>query len=111
MEYSVILEKLKEDSIKNEEIYDCLISKNFNIVGQAIYKIIDRRYCDEYIIKALTKIALMLKGYKVVGPYQIGHLAISALFLVDDKSALRYFTKIYNNLNNNDNPRLFTAQP
>lgn len=35
MEYSVILEKLKEDSIKNEEIYDCLISKNFNIVAQA----------------------------------------------------------------------------
>lgn len=97
-----MLEKLKNDSIKNEELVDCLNSKSFNIVGQSIYKIIDRKYCDQCIINTLTKIATMLNGYKVMGPYQIGHLAIAALFLVDNKSALEGYKQIYKNLNNND---------
>lgn len=99
---SKMIEKLKNDSIRDEELLDCLNSKNFNIVGQSIYKIIERRYCNEYIIKALTKIAPMLNGYKVMGPYQMGHLAIAALFLVKNKSALGCFNQIYNNLNSND---------
>ncbi|MDE5596973.1 MAG: hypothetical protein K2J04_04000 [Lachnospiraceae bacterium] len=102
MLHNEMIEKLKNDSIKNEELLDCLNSKNFNIVGQAIYKIMERRYCDEDIIKALTKTASMLNGYKVIGPYQMGHLAIAALFLVEDKSALEYFNQIYNNLDSND---------
>lgn len=97
-----MIEKLKNDSIKDEELSDCLNSKNFNIVGQSIFAIIERRYCDKYIINALTKIAPMLSGYKVIGPYQMGHLATAALFLVKDKSALGYFDQIYNNLNGND---------
>lgn len=102
MVHDEMIEKLKNDSIKNEELYDCLNSKNFNIVGKSIYKIIDRKYCDEYIIKALTKIASMLSGYKVMGPYQMGHLAIATLFLVKNKSALECFKQIYNSLSNND---------
>ena len=97
-----MIEKLKNDSIKNEELLDCLNSKNFNIVGQAIYKIMERGYCDEDIIKALSIISSMLNGYKVIGPYQMGHLAIAALFLVKDKSALGYFHQIYNSLDSND---------
>ena len=102
MVHNEMIEKLKNDSIKNEELSDCLNSKNFNIVGPSIYKIIKRRYCNECIIKQLTEIAPMLSGYKIVGPYQMGHLAIAALFLVKDKSALGCFTQIYNNLNSND---------
>ena len=88
-----MIDKLKDDAIKNEELFDCLNSKNFNIVGLSIYKIIDRKFCDKNIIKALTKIA---------GPYQLGHLAIAALFLVGDKSALEYFNQLSENLNDND---------
>ena len=97
-----MIEKLKNDSIKNEELLDCLNSKNFNIVGQTIYKIIDRKYCDDNIIKTLTIITQTLSGYKVMGPYHMGHLAIATLFLVKDKSALEHYKQIYNNLNNND---------
>lgn len=97
-----MIEKLNNDSIKNEELRDCLNSKNFNIVGLAIYKIMERRYCDDHILKALIKIASMLGGYKVAGPYQIGHLAIAALFLIKDETALNCFTQLYNNLNDND---------
>lgn len=84
------------------ELWDCLNSKNFNIVGLAIYKIMERKYCDASIIKALTKIASMTDGYKVAGPYQMGHLAIAALFLIKDESALDCFTQLYNNLDDND---------
>lgn len=97
-----IYEKLKNDSIKNEELYSCLISKNFNIVGAAIYRIIERKYCDDCIVKVLTQIALLLSGHKVIGPYQMGHLAIAALFLVEDKSALESFKQIFNNLKDDD---------
>ncbi len=102
LNYNETIKQLNNDFIKNEELLDCLNSKNFNIVGLTIYKIIDRKYCDEYIIKTLAKIALLLKNNKVVGPYQMGHLAISALFLVENKFALEHFNQIYNNLNSND---------
>ena len=65
MNYNETIKQLNNDSIKNEELHDCLNSKNFNIVGLTIYKIIDRKYCDEYIIKTLAKIALLLKNNKV----------------------------------------------
>lgn len=97
-----MLLRLKNDSIKNDELYDCLNSKNFNVVGQTIYKVIAREYCDEFVIKALTKIAPLLNGYKVMGPYQLGHLAIATLFLVNNKSALQCFEQIYNDLSEND---------
>jgi len=51
-------------------------------------KIIERKYCDESIVGALKKIASLLSGWKAVGPYQIGHLAAAALFLVRDQAAL-----------------------
>ena len=102
MLHNEMIEKLKNDSIKNEELLDCLYSKYFNIVGPAVYKIMERRYCDDDIIEALTKIASMLNGYKVIGAYQMGHLAIAALSLVKDKSALEQFNQIYNNLDDDD---------
>lgn len=100
--FNEMVERLKNDSIKNEELFDCLDSKKFNIVGKSIYKVIDRKYCDEQIIKALSQIATQLKGFKVAGPYQLGHLAIAALFLVKNESAIECFKQIYNDLNNND---------
>lgn len=102
MEQNEMIVKLEDNSIKNEELYSCLISKDFNIVGRTLYKIIERKFCDDNIIIALTKISLMLDGYRVAGPYQIGHLAIATLALVDNKSALKHFEQIYNGLNDND---------
>lgn len=102
LDYKKMIEKLNNNSIKNEELWDCLNSKNFNIVGLTIYKIIERKYCDDRILKALTQIAAMLDGYKVAGPYQIGHLAMAALYLIEDESALDRFTQLHNNLNDND---------
>lgn len=96
-----LMERLKDDSIKNEELLDCLDSNYFSSMGLAIYKIIDRKYCNEYIIKKLVQIAALLKDYKVAGPYQIGHLAIAALFLVENKSALECFNQIYTDLDSN----------
>lgn len=100
--YNEMIAKFNDDSIKNEELIDCLNSKIFNIVGMSVFKIMERRYCDESIIKALAEIALKLSGYKAVGPYQMGHLAIAALFLVNDQSSMECFTRIYKNLNGND---------
>lgn len=102
MEHNEMLLRLKNDSIKNDELCDCLNSKNSNIVGQTIYKVIARAYCDEFVIKALTRIAPLLNGYKVMGPYQLGHLAIATLFLVNNKSALQRFKQISNDLSDND---------
>lgn len=102
MKHNELFEKLKKDSIKDEELFDCLVSKNFNVIGQAIYKIIDRKYCNENIVNALVQIASMLDGYKVIGPYQMGHLAIAALYLVDNESAIKHFDSIYQNLKDND---------
>lgn len=102
MEQNEMIGKIKDDSIINEELYDGLTSRDFNTVGLSLYKIIERKFCDHNIIMALTKISLLLNGYRVAGPYQIGHLAIAALALVNDKSALECYEQIYRNLNEND---------
>lgn len=102
MKYSEMVEKLENDSIKNEELADCLNSNKINIIGMSVLTIIKRKYCDESIIKALANIAPLLSGYKAVGPYQIGHLAAAALFLVRDQAALDCFSNIYDNLNEID---------
>lgn len=102
MKYSEMVEKLENDSIKNEELADCLNSNKINIIGMSVWTIIKRKYCDESIIKALANIAPLLSGYKAVGPYQIGHLAAAALFLVRDQAALDCFANIYDNLNEID---------
>ena len=73
MGLNILNEKLKDNSIKNEELYDCLISGYFILVGQAIYKIIERRYCDKYIIKALSKIALILNVQSDMAPSLYSH--------------------------------------
>ena len=98
MKYNEMVEKLINDSIKNEELIDCLNSNQINIIGMAVLKIIERKYCDEPIVGALKKIASLLSGWKAVGPYQIGHLAAAALFLVRDQAALDCFSRIYDNL-------------
>lgn len=98
MEYNLMVEKLKNDSIKNEELTDCLNSNQINIIGMSVLTIMKRQYCDESIIKALAEIAPLLSGYKAVGPYQVGHLAAAALFLVRDQAALECFSHIYDNL-------------
>lgn len=102
MKQNEMILKLENNSIKNEELYDCLMSKNLNVLMETIYKIIERKFCDENIIMALTKISPMLNGYKLVGPYQIGHLAIGALALVNNELALEKFKQIYSELNDND---------
>ncbi len=102
MTHNEMMEKLRDDSIKNEELADCLNSKIFNIVGMSIFTIMERRYCDKSIRKALAEISPKLSGYKAVGPYQIGHLAIAALFLGNDRSSIECFTHIYKKLNSTD---------
>lgn len=98
MEYGEMVEKLKNGSIKNEELLDCLNSNKINIIGMSVLTIMERQYCDESIIKALIESASLLSGHKAVGPYQIGHLAAAALFLVRDQAALDCFARIYDNL-------------
>lgn len=102
LDNNTMLLKLKTDTIKNEDFYKCLNSNDLNIILQTIYKIIDRKYCDKLIIEIFTKMAKLLTGYKIAGAYQIGHLAISALYLIQDESSLKSYEGLYSKLNDND---------
>ncbi|MDR2889391.1 MAG: hypothetical protein LBV33_06070 [Lachnospiraceae bacterium] len=102
MDTNTLLIKLNDDSIQNEELHVCLESKNPSIVGKSILKIIERKYIDDVIVELLTKISLLIGGYKAVGPYEFGHLAIAALFLVNNSSALNSFDIAYSTLKEDD---------
>lgn len=102
MAYDGMFEKLKDDSIKNEELACALRSKKWNVAGLAVYTVIQRRYCDESIIRELVLLASILDGYKVIGPYQMGHLATAALYLVQAPAALDCFNQRYDCLDEID---------
>lgn len=97
------LEKaLEEDSIRNEDLAECLENHSYRIVVMAMFKAIERNYCDHRIIDRLSEFSKRLENNKFLGPWQIGHVAIATLALIDDRQANEKFNEINESLNEND---------
>ena len=102
MDNQILFNKLKSDSINNEELIHCLNSEKHNILGLTILAIIERKYCNEQIIRRLVQLGALLKDHKLFGLYQIGHIAIAALFLVGNEEAQIKYYALCQDLNEND---------
>ena len=94
-------EKLKTDTVKDEELPLCLEVGNFYVAGLAIFKIIERNYCDSRIVEGLTKLSGFLQ-IKFLGPWKYGHVAIATLALLDNDDSKSRYEELYVKLNDLD---------
>lgn len=97
-----LVEEIKNDKIKNEDLIICLEDGNLRVVSMAIFKIIERNYCNERIVNRLVQLGTLLKDNKFVGPWQFGHIAIATLSLLNNDEARRAYSQIINKLDETD---------
>ncbi|WP_432665089.1 hypothetical protein R9X47_02340 [Wukongibacter baidiensis] len=97
-----LVEEIKNNKIKNEDLIICLKSENLRVAAMAMFKIIERNYCDERIVNRLTQLSKLLKDNKFVGPWQFGHAAIATLSLLDNEDANNLFNELFEGLDDTD---------
>jgi hypothetical protein len=97
-----LVEETKANTIKNEDLITCLEAKNFRVVAMAIFKIIERNYCDIRIVDRLTKLGELLKDNKFIGPWQFGHVAVATLSLLENEDAKTRFNEVFNRLSDDN---------
>ena len=68
----------------------------------AMFKIIERNYCNQRIVDRLTQLSKLLKDNKFVGLWQFGHVAIATLALLDNSYAKSIFNELFAGLNDTD---------
>lgn len=94
--------EIKTDTIKNEDLIICLEAKNLRVVSMAMFKLIERNYCDLKIVERLSELGKLLTDNKFIGPWQFGHVAIATLSLLNHKAANLKFNEIFEELNEDD---------
>lgn len=97
-----LIKKIENNQIKNEDLIVCLESENLRVVAMAIFKIIERNYCDDRIIERLVQLGELTSNNKFMGPWQFGHVALATLALVDNVTANEVYNNIFVNLKEND---------
>ena len=93
-----LLEKVDNDTIMNDELILLLNQENYRAAIAAMFKLIERKYCDELIINRLVQLSGRLNNNKFIGPWQIGHVAIATLKLVEDEKANKEYNIIMNQI-------------
>ena len=93
-----LIEKVEDDTIKNEELIILLNEENYRAISDAILTVIERKYCVEQIINRLVELSGRLTNNKLIGPWQIGHVAIATLYLVEDDKARKKYYEILGEL-------------
>ncbi|MBD5134347.1 MAG: hypothetical protein HDT39_00080 [Lachnospiraceae bacterium] len=97
-----LVEEIQNDNIKNEDLIICLEVENLRVVAMAMFKIIERNYCNQRIVNRLTQLGKLLKDNRFVGPWQFGHVAIAALALLENDYAKSMFDELFAGLNDTD---------
>lgn len=93
---------INNDSINNENLIVCLESDNLRVVGMAIFKIIERDYCNKAIINRLIQLSQLLKESKFIGPWQFGHIAIATLLILHNEDSKKIGNQIFVSLSETD---------
>lgn len=97
-----LAEEIKTDKIKNEDIIVCLEAKNLRVVAMAMFKLIERNYCDVRIVDRLAELGELLTDSRFIGPWQFGHVAIATLSLLGHEDAKIKFNELFEGLSDND---------
>ncbi|KQY90204.1 hypothetical protein ASD24_25220 [Paenibacillus sp. Root52] len=97
-----LAEEIKTDKIKNEDLIVCLEARNLRVVAMAMFKLIERNYCNISIVDRLSELGELLTDNKFIGPWQFGHVAIATLSLLENEDAKIKFNELFERLSDND---------
>ncbi|WP_374016273.1 hypothetical protein ABU162_18335 [Paenibacillus thiaminolyticus] len=97
-----LAEQIKSDKIKDEDLIVCLEAMNLRVVAVAMFKLIERNYCDIRIVERLAELGKLLTDSKFIGPWQFGHVAIATLSLLSHKDAKTKFNELFEGLSKDD---------
>lgn len=100
--FADLSKKINDNEIALEKLGEYLDKDHLGIAGVVILKLINENYCDEEIITRIASFSNLLGGYKFVGPWQYGHIAIAALYLLQDNRARDKYVEIYESLSDDD---------
>jgi hypothetical protein len=94
--------ELEHDTISSENLIVCLEAQNYRVVTMAMFKAIERNYCNQRIVDRLCELSTLLKDNKFIGPWQMGHVALATLSLIKDEGANEKYNELFKNLSEND---------
>ncbi|MDQ6423116.1 hypothetical protein RB620_27165 [Paenibacillus sp. LHD-117] len=97
-----LVKQIENNTIKNEDLIFCMEDHNFGVVTMSMFKAIERKYCNQRIVDRLAELSRLLKDNKFIGPWQMGHVALAALSLLESESSKKKFIELFENLNEND---------
>lgn len=100
--FEELVKRINNDEIPKEKLVKYLDKDKLGIAGVIIFKIIKDDYCNEEIIEKLTILGELLNGYKFIGPWQYGHVAIATLSLLHNKQAREKYIELYKTLSDED---------
>ncbi len=102
MSMSEMYQKLKNNTINNDELITCLKSENYRIVAISISRLIERNISNQDAVSRLEKLSNLLSNSKFVGPWQMGHFAIAALLLLKNNNVENRAKELYDKLSEKD---------
>ncbi|NUU78029.1 hypothetical protein [Paenibacillus xylanilyticus] len=59
-----LTKELENDTIKNEDLIVCMEAYSYRVVVMAMFKAIERNYCDKRIVARLAELSKLLKDNK-----------------------------------------------
>lgn len=100
MSYLILIKRIMQDELTNEELIECLNIPNVPVIQQTILKLIERKIQNQNVcIKLLEYSNYMDIRFKILGICRIGHLAVYALKKLEYTEE---FQKIYEKLSDED---------
>ena len=97
-----LVKQLDNDTIANDDLIICMKDYNYVVIAKAMFKAIERSYCNDEIVDRLAELTNLLKDSKFIGPWQMGHVALATLSLLDNDGATKKFSELSENLSEND---------
>lgn len=97
-----LVKELENDTIQNEDLIVCMEAYSYRVVVMAMFKAIERNYSNQRIVDRLAELSKLLKDNKFLGPWQMGHVALATLALLDNEDAKDKFNELFESLSDND---------
>ncbi|NOV01565.1 hypothetical protein [Paenibacillus planticolens] len=97
-----LVKQLDNDTIANEDLIICMKDYNYGVIVKAMFKAIERYYCNDEIVNRLAELSNLMKDSKFIGPWQMGHVALATLSILDNDGATKKFSELVENLSEND---------
>lgn len=101
MDYK-LYKRLLDNSASDDDVVAGINSEYNRLLVEALFRLIERDICSDAILKRLKILSVRLKNDKLMGAWQLGHLAMAALYFSSSKEYKKAYNNIYGNISDDD---------